>query len=104
LAEFRESGSDGTRLVSMSGEVDLAVKDELITAVRRCLSGAEHVEVDLTEVTFIDSSGLGALVLLRNEAIHAGKQLTLVNVSSATTRLLRITGLENAFDIRSEPV
>jgi anti-anti-sigma factor len=104
VAEFRETGSNGTRSVSMSGEIDLAVTDEVVAAVRSCLSRAEHVELDLTDVSFIDSSGLGAFVLLRNEAIHQGKQLTLVNLSPATSRLLRITGLESSFDIRSEPV
>jgi anti-anti-sigma factor len=88
----------------MSGEIDLAVSDEVVTTVRSCFSRTEHVELDLTDVSFIDSSGLGALVLLRNEAIEQGKQLTLVNLSPATRRLLRITGLESTFDIRSEPV
>jgi len=104
LAEIRESGTDGTCSVSLSGEIDLAVSDDVVTAVRSCFTRAEHVEVDLSEVSFIDSSGLGALVLLRNEAIQQGKQLTLVQVSAATRRLLQITGLESSFDIRSEPV
>jgi anti-anti-sigma factor len=99
MAEFQETGGDGSRLVSMAGEIDLAVTDEVIAVVRSSLSGADHVDLDFAGVTFIDSSGLGALVLLRNEAAGQGKQLSLVNLSPATSRLLRITGLQSAFDI-----
>jgi len=99
MAEFRQTGRDGARVVSMAGEIDLAVTDDFIAAVRDCLSQADHVDLDFTEATFIDSSGLGALVLLRNEAVQQGKQLSLMNLGTPMTRLLQITGLESSFDI-----
>jgi anti-anti-sigma factor len=102
VAEFRVSGVDGTRHISLVGEIDLAVTDEFLTQVRESLAAADHVDLDFGGVTFIDSSGLGALVLLRQEAGQQSKRLSLVNVSPATSRLLRITGLEDAFDVCTE--
>jgi anti-sigma B factor antagonist len=103
VAEFHETvlddGAYGLRLV---GEVDLAVKDDLIEHVRGSLANADRVELDFAGVTFIDSSGLGALVLLRKEAGSDGKELVLVNVSPATDRLLEITGLHGVFDMLPE--
>jgi len=104
VAEFRQVvRSDGTRGVDLVGEVDLAVSDELLEAVRECLADADTVALDFGGVTFIDSSGIGALVLLRKEALAAGKRLGLANVGPATNRLLQMTGLEGAFDMLPEP-
>jgi len=103
VAEFHESDlGDGARGLRLVGEVDLAVKDDLIECVRASLAQAERVELDFDSVTFIDSSGLGALVLLRKEAGSDGKELVLVNLSPATDRLLEITGLRGMFDMLPE--
>jgi len=91
---------DGASCVRLIGEIDLAVKDELIDHVRDAAADAALIEVDCSEVTFIDSSGLGALVLLNKEAQSSQKRLTLVDLSDAMRRLIQITGLETALDIR----
>jgi anti-anti-sigma factor len=101
VVEFRESSqSDGTCVVSVEGDFDLAVVDEFLERVLACLDRADLIELDLQGVSFIDSSGLGALVRVRKEATNRGKAVALVNVSAATHRLLEITGLHSAFDIR----
>lgn len=101
MVEFRESdGSDGGCVLSVEGEFDLAVVDAFLHHALACLDRAASLEIDLEQVSFIDSSGLGALIRVRKEAAEKGKALTLVNVSAATNRLLEITGLHDAFDIR----
>jgi len=44
-------------------------------------------------VTFLDSTGLGALIALRTAAVDSGRTLIIRNPSVATTRLFEITGL-----------
>jgi anti-anti-sigma factor len=101
VATFEEgTRDDGGCVVRLGGEIDLAVADELVTVILGCFDRADDVEVDFGGVTFIDSSGLGALVRVRNEATARGKRLSLVDVGRPTTRLLEITGLLDAFDIR----
>lgn len=101
MVEFQESGrDDGVCVVSVEGDFDLAVVDAFLDRVLECLDRADIVELDLQGVSFIDSSGLGALVRARKEATDRGKSLSLVNVSAATHRLLEITGLHHAFDLR----
>jgi anti-anti-sigma factor len=91
------------RTLPVSGEVDLASIGDLIAAARACLAAAPSVlEVDLAEVTFIDSSGLGALVRIRNEAVERGVQLVLVHLPPAVTRLFEVSGLDQALEIRAE--
>jgi anti-anti-sigma factor len=94
--------SDGACVVSVVGEMDLAVVAEFLEHALACLDRAHALALDLGGVSFIDSSGLGALVRVRKEAADRGKSLTLVNVSASTHRLLEITGLQDAFDIVDE--
>ena len=60
------------------GEVDVAVEQSIVKAVRRTarFEGLAEIDVDATAVTFIDSSGLRALVLGREEALSHGLQYT----------------------------
>jgi anti-anti-sigma factor len=101
MPDFIESApEDGLCVLSLVGEVDIATADELVEAGRRCLDRADRVELDLSGLTFIDSSGLGALVRIRNEAAEQAKSMVLTHVSAAAARLLQITGLDQAFTIQ----
>jgi anti-sigma B factor antagonist len=101
VVEFhRSSASDGAAVVRVVGEVDLSTIDELKTAVRSCLADSTAIVLDLSELDFIDSSGLGAFVQLAKEAAAQGASFALTNVGSRTYRLLEITGLAAVFDVR----
>lgn len=104
MADFVETtpGQDDTCVLELIGDVDITASDELVDRARDCLSRSPRLELDLGALTFIDSSGLGALVRIRNEARLEAKPLALTNVNERTARLLRITGLDKSFDIRTE--
>lgn len=102
MAQFSEDvRGDGLCVVRPEGELDLAAVEEFIGIVRGSLDRCTMVEIDLGAITFIDSSGLGALVRLRKEAEENDASLYLTKISSGTDRLLRITGLIDFFDIRA---
>jgi anti-anti-sigma factor len=56
--------------------------------------------VDLSRLEFCDSSGITALIAVRNRAEAAGGALVLVVVSAALRRLLNLTGLDQVLDVR----
>lgn len=99
MAEFVSSQHEAGRCtVSAAGEVDIATVDEFLAAVRSALdAGASAVDLDLGGLTFIDSSGLGALVRLRSEAEERGARLDLTNVPAKVSRILDLTGLAGIF-------
>ena len=100
MAQFSEDvRGDGLCVVRVAGELDIAAAPEFIDVVRASLGRCTTVELDLGDVTFIDSSGLGALVRLRKEADAQDASLRLTEISAATDRLLRLTGLVDVFDI-----
>ena len=103
MARFSEDvDDDGRCVVRTSGDLDLAAVEEFIEVVRVSLGRCAAVELDLGEVTFIDSSGLGALVRLRKEAEAMGSSFYLREVSAATDRLLQLTGLGEYFETRTQ--
>ena len=92
----------GRRTLAVSGEVDIATVEEFLAEADACLGDGVHVcEIDLGAVTFIDSSGLGALVRIRNTGRERGKTVELTNVPGPVGRLLEVTGLAEAFGVRS---
>ena len=90
----------GPSTLRVSGEIDLAVADDLRQAGLSCIeSDAVGLRVDLGDVTFIDSTGLGALVQLRTAARDKDKLLQLVNVPDEVSRMLQLTGLSGTFEV-----
>jgi anti-sigma B factor antagonist len=90
----------GHPVVAVSGEVDVysapALKDSLTELLQ---SGVSSVVVDLSDVAFLDSTGLGALVEARSATTEAGGALPLVCSQERILKLFAITGLDGVFAI-----
>ena len=88
--------------VHVTGEVDVSNADELRSALDRALaSGASAVEVDLAEVPYIDSTGIGVLVGTSQRAADAAKSLAVVNPQHNVVRVLNLLGLESDLGVRT---
>lgn len=86
------------RDVQIRGEIDLATAPELEAQVAGAFAGGpSSVVLDLAGLTFIDSSGLRALVALSNQAGSLGTSLALKNVPRHAQRVLDLTGLTDFF-------
>jgi anti-anti-sigma factor len=93
-----ESEGD-TLVVSFHGELDLAVADECRVALAEPLVGPERLVVlDLSDLAFVDSTGLRLLVDTRLNAEARGKRLKLGPVSAPVLKLFEVTGLTSWFD------
>ena len=99
MVEFDAQLRGTVGIFRVVGEIDVASADEFSHRLLECLERSHSLEVDLGGMTFMDSSGLGALVRLRTEAEIAGKDVALVNVRSSTARLLKVTGLQGLFEV-----
>jgi anti-sigma B factor antagonist len=94
------SGTGDHTVLEVRGELDLhsatQLRDRLLKVVA---AGQQSVVVDLTGLSFLDSTGLGVLVTARNQAQQAGAGLRLVCTSDRMLKLFRITGLDAVFEI-----
>jgi anti-sigma B factor antagonist len=97
--EDRRIGGD-THVVAVSGEVDLFTAPEFKQRVMAPIaSGVEHVIVDLTQTTFIDSSSLGALIGAHRRLKARGGRLVIACATDAIVKTFRITGLDGVFTL-----
>jgi anti-sigma B factor antagonist len=89
------------QLLRLSGALDLQSKTALLDAGRSAIvagSGGAIV-LDLSEVTFIDSSGVGILVALSGDAEDAGVDFLLRDPSRRVWRILEVTGLSDRWRV-----
>jgi anti-sigma B factor antagonist len=99
-----ESGRlDGSRgLISLRGEVDIYTAPRFKEHLLELLDGgATGVVVDLSEVTFIDSTALGVLIGGVRRLHEAEGRMALVVATRPVERVLTITGLDRVFTIHS---
>jgi anti-anti-sigma factor len=77
------------------GRLDLATAGELKECVATTVSGSQaRLVIDLADVPFIDSSGLGALISGLKSARLAGGDLRIANPSEQAKLILQLTALE----------
>ena len=103
MTDFTSQGSvvrDGLGLIELSGEVDLYTaprfKDELIALVD---DGVVNVVIDLSQVSFIDSTALGVIISGVKRLHERDGRLRIVAASRPVVRILDITGLDKVLTI-----
>jgi anti-sigma B factor antagonist len=94
-----KQGEQGVPVVAVRGEVDVYAAPALRDGLIDLLQDGGSVIVDLTDVGFLDSTGLGALVAARAAAQSRGATLTLVCTHERILKLFTITGLDGVFPI-----
>lgn len=92
--EIAESRRDGTTVLTLHGELDLAYADELSARLQELRDRGEPVILDLDELEFIDSSGLRVLLKATQDSEGGDWRFQVTHGSPAVTRLLRGAGLE----------
>ncbi len=91
--------SPGLPVVTVSGEVDLAVAPVMEAHITNALGPGSDLVIDLSGATFIDSVALGVLTLTLERCEDAGNQLFLVIGDQRVLRVFELTGLTTSFSI-----
>jgi anti-sigma B factor antagonist len=86
-------------LVRLSGELDIAMQDELRAQLDAAAAASDTVEIELSDVTYADSTALGIFIALRNKLLERGGTLRLVSPSHRVRKLLDYAGLDRVFEI-----
>ena len=85
--------------VTLSGEFDMGAVTEFRTAVEDTAEPWRRVVIDMSDVAFMDSSGLQELVRLENRTRERGLDLVIARPSVPVLRLLELTGLQEHFSL-----
>ena len=92
---FKVSRSNGSAILAIAGEIDIATAPELANALNDFAH--ESVTVDLSAVTFMDSSGLATLSDAHRRITRAGGQFAIDGAQPQVQRIFEITGLAELF-------
>jgi anti-sigma B factor antagonist len=96
---------DGTPLVRMLGELDVSTVPKLREVMEQLFEeGASSLALDFSGVTFVDSTGLGALLGAKRRVMERSGQIYLLGTSDPLERLLQMLSLKPLFILVSDPV
>ena len=84
----------GTSVVAVAGEVTFSNVTSLARELEAALTAAKNLVVDLTQVTFIDSSGLSSLLTASANARERGGALALVLAPGEPPSIFRFRGVD----------
>jgi anti-sigma B factor antagonist len=92
---------DGVTILDLKGKITIGSGDlELRNAVHDAVNGgAKNILVNLSEVTTIDSSGVGELVSSYTTVTNRGARLRLVSLPAKVQDVLTVTQLITVFDV-----
>lgn len=96
---FPVEDMQGFSVVKLSGEVDLSNSPGARKVILACLKKMKHVMVDLSDVSYIDSSGVASLVEGFQNARSNNLEFGLIGVSDAAMSVLRLARLDQVFTI-----
>ena len=91
----------GYAIVELTGDVDLSCSPEARAIILDSLAHGKHVLVDLSRVTYIDSSGVASLVEGYQTAKKKKLRFGLVGVSEAALSVLKLARLDKVFPIHA---
>jgi anti-sigma B factor antagonist len=96
-------GEDGV-LISVSGEFDVHTAGQVRDALHEAEALTPQViTVELSDVSFMDSTGLGVLIGALNRAKAREARIVLADPTDRVLRLLALTGMDEHFEIGSAP-
>ncbi len=95
---------DGVTIVDLSGRITLGEGSVVLRDTIRELvgKGSKKILLNLGDVTYIDSSGIGELVSAFTTVRNQGGELKLLNLTKKVHDLLRMTKLDTLFDIKDD--
>jgi anti-sigma B factor antagonist len=97
--EITDNG--GQSVLALSGELDIDSVGKVRDKVQERLADdpPQSLSVDLADLTFIDSSGLGLLIEIRRLALASNVTFGMTNVPSGPARVIAIAGLTETFGL-----
>jgi anti-anti-sigma factor len=89
--------------VTGHGEIDMTTVDMLTDTLATVLRQERptHIDVNLAEVTFMDSSGVNALMVCRANAEPNGCRITISHPRPTVERLFAVTGVAHLFGLQA---
>jgi anti-sigma B factor antagonist len=90
----------GTTIIDVEGEIDMSTSPNFRRTLLESLKKATRLAVNLSNVRYVDSSGIASLVEVLKAARDAEKRLVLFGLKAPVQEVLQLTHLARIFEIR----
>ncbi|HEV2424562.1 MAG TPA: STAS domain-containing protein [Terriglobia bacterium] len=91
---------NGTTIVDVAGDIDMSTSPGFRTTLLDSLKKTHRLAVNLTDVRYVDSSGIASLVEVLKAARNTDKRLVLFGLNRPVQEVLQLTRLTKIFEIR----
>ena len=100
--KYESREESGYTVVELAGDVDLSCSPDARKQILHHLNNGEDLLVDLSAVSYIDSSGVASLVEGFQTAKKSGRKFGLIGVSEAAMSVLQLARLDKVFPIHAD--
>jgi anti-anti-sigma factor len=96
-----ESRVEGDRAtVTVRGDLDLQVAERVVAEIEKVEEGAPALLViDLSGISFLDSSGMGVIAAAQARAVEAGRRIVLVRPPYSVRRAFELSGFDDVIEV-----
>jgi anti-anti-sigma factor len=98
--EQKINGDNCTIIVS--GEIDLDLSPQVREKIKESFESCKSLSIDLEKISYIDSSGVAALVEGMQISKKTGKEFSLINVSNEVMKVIKLAHLDKIFKVSSQ--
>jgi len=92
---------DGTHLtISIQGRFDFNVYTDFRGAYEDCIQSVKRITINMAQTEYLDSSALGMLLVLREQAGADNSDIDIVGANSEINKILNISNFDRMFDIK----
>ena len=100
---MKRSRIDGYELLSVEGELDIATAPRMIAAINEAVADvAAPLVVDLSDVVFMDSTGLALLMNARRRVVRLGQGFAIVCPGGPISRVFEIADMVESLRVRPD--
>ena len=96
---YNEKNTDSSIIIEVSGDVDLDKTDEFRNQVFNAFDKERKVILDMSQVSYIDSSGISVLIESHQKAQELGKDFVILKPSESVTSVIEMAKLDTFFVI-----
>ena len=101
--DIQQSTQEGIAVLTMTGRLTVSESNVLRESVSKCMAeGGNRIVLDLTKLDYIDSTGLGTMVICQTSLSKQGGAAKLVNPNKRNVDLLLLTKLHSVFEVFNE--
>ena len=94
-----------TNMVSIRGEIDIySIEKFRDTIEEKIKTQASEIILDCSELSYMDSTGMGVLIELRNKTKELGQKIIMMNPRPNIRKLLALMGVDKIIEIVDNPV